>query len=311
MQDRSLGTTELEVTPVGFGTVELGMPYEVGLPPPPSTAASIALLRRAYEAGINYFDTAPVYGNSEELVGKAFSHLREKPILATKVTLKADAKGPHLAGAALRQHLETSVLNSLEKLELERIELLQIHSVEENFATEELLDIADDFCSRGLVRYWGATTYGKTAPMEALDYAEHFRVLQVAYNVLDRRMEKQVFPRSRQVGTGVVLRSAFLKGALSERVDRLPAHLAPLSKATRRVQQLAEGMGISLPELAFRFTAHNPYSSIALFGTASAVEMQANLEAFFAGPLPEEVQRELEPLSLDDTDLINPGTWGF
>ena len=81
----------------------------------------------------------------------------------------------------MRQHLEASITNSLKLLNLECLEVLQIHSVEDNFATEELLELTADFRKRGLVRYWGVTTYGETAPMEVLAWPEHFQILQVIY----------------------------------------------------------------------------------------------------------------------------------
>ena len=311
MQYRSFGSTDLEVSPIGLGTVELGIPYEIGLPPPPSEKDSIALLRQAYEAGINYIDTAPVYGNSEELVGKAFAALPDKPMLATKVTLQKERDEAALAGDELRQHLEASITNSLKLLNLECLEVLQIHSVEDNFATEELLELTADFRKRGLVRYWGVTTYGETAPMEVLAWPEHFQILQVAYNALDRRMEEEVFPRGRQVDVGLVLRSAFFKGVLSDRVRLLPDHLSGLIEAALKVEKVAKGLGISLPELAFRFNTYNPFSNIALFGTTSIAEMNTNIAAFRAGPLPQDVLDELKPLTLHDTSLLNPSTWGF
>tara|TARA_Y100000588_G_scaffold200334_1_gene214064 strand:+ start:648 stop:1586 length:939 start_codon:yes stop_codon:yes gene_type:complete len=312
MQYRKFGSTNLQVAPIGLGTVELGMPYEIGLPSPPSEKDSIALLRRAYEAGINYIDTAPVYGNSEELVGKAFADIADKPILATKVTLKEDqGKGAPLKGNNLRQHLETSITNSLKILHLDCLEVLQIHSVEDNFATEELLELTADFRHRGLVRHWGVTTYGETAPMEVLAWPEHFQMLQVAYNALDRRMETEVFPRCKQIGVGLVLRSAFFKGVLSDRARHLPDHLSELTQAALKVEKIATDAGLSLPELAFRFNAYNPFSNISLFGTTSALEMDANLDAFQAGPLSDDILDQLAPLVLHDSPLINPSTWGF
>ena len=113
LEHRRLGATDLHVSPIGLGTVQIGMPYGIGKPAPPPDEKCISLLHRACEAGINYIDTAAGYGRSEELVGKAFARFTPKPVVATKVTLRKNQQDPeNLRGAFLRKHIEESVLRS-------------------------------------------------------------------------------------------------------------------------------------------------------------------------------------------------------
>jgi len=311
MEYGCLGTTSLNVSRVGLGTVELGLPYEIGLPPPPEDAACIRLLRTAHEAGITYIDTAAAYGRSEELVGKAFAEVADKPILATKVGLKASREASPFTGDALRHHLEESVAASLKALFVERLDLLQIHSVDEACFTDELLECMSRLQERGLVHYWGASTYGEAAPVQALDHPDLLRSLQVAYSLLDRRMGERVLPRCEDLGVGRVLRSVFLKGVLSDRARHLPDHLDPLRDAALEAEKVAGDLGISLPEMALRFVVFSPCADITLFGTASVDEVTANLQAVEDGPLPSDALAALDSLQITDAELLNPSTWGF
>lgn len=311
MEYASLGNTSLEVSRVGLGTVELGLPYEIGLPPPPEDAECIRLLRMAHDAGITYIDTAATYGRSEELVGKAFAEVGDKPVLATKVALKASAEASLFTGDALRRHLDESTASSLRSLRVERLDLLQIHSIDEAFLTDELMESMSRLQERGLVLNWGASTYGEAAPMQALGHPELIRTLQVAYSLLDRRMGERVLPRCKDLRVGRVLRSVFLKGVLSDRARHLPGHLGGLRDAALEAEKVAGDLGISLTEMALRFAVFSPCADVTLFGTASVDEVQANLQAVENGPLPADALAALEGLQITDPELLNPSTWGF
>ena len=306
MQYRPLGTTDLLVSPLGVGTVQLGMAYGIGLPDPPSDVECIRLLRHALEAGINYFDTAPAYGRSEEIVGLAFAGVTPKPIIATKLTLVRPNDGAPLGGTDLRRQVEQSVRLSLEKLGLEIIDLLQIHNAEAPLVVPELLETMDDLSSRGLVRYWGATTYGESHSLDILSTPDHFRTLQVAYSLLDQRLEKRVFPRCQELGVGLVIRSAFLKGVLSHRAQDLPPSLSELRQEAMNAGNIARAAGMDLPALALRFAAFCPYAHTTLFGTTSIAETKANLATIDKGPLPPEVVAQLNSLRVDDEQLLGP-----
>ena len=310
LEHRRLGATDLHVSPIGLGTVQIGMPYGIGKPVPPADEECIGLLHRACEAGINYIDTAAGYGRSEELVGKAFARFIPRPVIATKVTLRRNQQDPeNLRGAILTKHIEESVLRSLKNLGCETLDLLQLHVASDSFIVSELLESMDDLSSRGLVRYWGASTYGLEAPMEALADPDRFYTLQVAYNILDRRQEDMVIPRCKEQGVGLVLRSVFFYGALSDRAYTLPDSLSGVRTPALRAAQVAASAGISLPALALRYAAFFPQPCIALCGTTSIEEIEGNIAAFEAGPLPGEIREDLDDLKLDDDFLLNPGNW--
>lgn len=307
-----LGATDLKVSALGLGTVELGMPYGLGLPAPPPDAECIALLHRALDLGITYFDTAAVYGRSEELLGRAFAALSTRPVIATKAIIRSARREIPLRGAALARHLEHSARQSLRRLGLEILDLLQIHAGSADSLTiGELFQVMDRLSARGLVRHWGATTYGEEAPLQALEHPQRFRTLQVAYNLLDRRLESRVFPACWEKGVGLVLRSIFLKGALSQRHSALPERLGPLREAARRAGEVAAALGISLSALALRYAAFAPQPHVTLCGTADVGELEADVQAFAAGPLPAAALEQLRAIRVEDETLLNPSNWGL
>jgi aryl-alcohol dehydrogenase-like predicted oxidoreductase len=303
-----LGSTDLRVSGLGLGTVELGMPYGIGKPSPPDVATCIRLLHEARDAGVTYFDTAAAYGRSEELVGRAFPGARDT-VLATKVDLR-DEGGRSLPAQGLSAAITDSVECSCGHFGVDTIDVLQLHSLDETGdLSAALLDAMGEQVEAGRVRYWGVSTYGQQAPRRVLARREAIDVLQVAYSVLDRSLEADVLPLCRDLQIGLVVRSVFLQGVLSHRRRQLPDHTAPLRQAADAAARVAEGVGIELPELALRFALYESGAHVTLVGTAAPEELQSNLKAANAGPLPEEAVAELRRIEIEDEHLLNPGTW--
>ena len=313
----NLGETDLEVSRVGLGTVEIGLPYGIGLPDPPPDDECIRLLRAALDLGVTYFDTAAGYGRSEELVGKAFSGMgASRPVIATKVKMRASVSGPQLEGAELSEHVCASVCESLASLRADSLDLVQVYVEEDTFLREEirtpLLEAIEFLTAKGQVRFWGATSYGPADARAVIGQGKPFQTIQVAYNLLDRTLEHQVLPDCREKGLGVVLRSVFLQGVLSHRTESYPSHMEPLKQAARKAAALAGEHGISLSECALRFAAFGPaQADVTLFGTFSETELKQNMTAVAKGPLHEDLIEQLAPLAMDRSDLLYPHTWGL
>lgn len=309
MELHSLGATDLQVTSLGLGTVQIGMPYGLGQPAPPSDGECIHLLQEAFAKGILFFDTAAAYGRSEELVGRAFAGSSKRPTIATKATIVHPQTSSPLRGETLKKHLEESVQRSLEKLQIEALDLLQIHNTEPSWLQDDLFETMENLVNRGWVRHWGASTYDIEAPLAVLNRGRTCSTLQVAYSLLDRRLEEEVLPACQQVEMGVIFRSVFLQGVLSERLHQLSPQLNPLREAALKAEKLAGEMGISLPDLALRYVAFSPFGDVALFGTTSADELRGNLAAFSAGPLPTDVIRNIAAIEVADPRLLSPANW--
>jgi aryl-alcohol dehydrogenase-like predicted oxidoreductase len=299
----------LRLSALGLGTVQLGMAYGWDQQPPPSDHRVISLIRRALELGINYIDTAAEYGRSESLVGRACAGLTRRPVIATKLSIREADSTRLLTGQALRQSVQQSLSQSLHRLGVDVLDLVQLHSLDTRFATPELLELLAQYNQRGWVRYWGVTTYGEEAPLDALDHPELICALQIPYSALDRRMERKVIPRAQAQGTGVILRSIFLQGVLSHRLDSLPASLNGLSPLAAPLLRLAEDASMTLAELALRFAAFASGAHSAIFGTANVSELEANVRAVEAGPLPPDLVAAVHTIEVADSALLNPGNW--
>lgn len=304
--------TDLQVSPLGLGTVELGLPYGIDSATPPSEEEAIRLLHWAHDHGVRFFDTAAGYGRSEELLGRAFGGHSDRPVVATKVGIADSATGGLLAGETLRKGLTESLRRSVRALRGEALDLVQVHAPAEGlFLTGELLETMDLAVDAGLVRHWGVSTYGLEQPADALKHPGTVRTVQIAANILDRGPIRTIFPACAAAGVGVIVRSVFLKGVLSERLEALPEPLGPLREAGARAREIARALGLTLPELALRYCASLGDAQVVLVGTASLQELTENLRAFAAGPLPEPVLAQIEDIEVEDQRLLNPGNWGI
>ena len=274
MNYRRLGRTNLQVSEISLGTVELGMDYGIpaqGAHRRPSGADAARLLNRALDLGINLIDTAQAYGESEVIVGQALKSRRDEYILATKI---GSLSWEGYSGTELRKRVEASIIESLRALQTDIIDLLYIHNATPELIQQgENVEIMERARQVGYARFIGTTTYGEAAPLAVLSDG-HFDCIQVAYNLLDRQFEERVLPLAKEKEVGVVIRSVLLKGALTYRYAHLPEELRELRAAVNRVNSLRDTQDTSLPELAYRFVLGHPVVSTALVGTGRVHELQ-------------------------------------
>lgn len=310
---RSLGATGLEVSTLGFGTVELGMdyglPHEGALPSAPSLDEGVALLLAAFAAGVDLVDTAPGYGRAEAVVGEALARWPgRKPVLATKVPCPDAAllaNGPAL-GAAMRGSLEAS----LRRLGVPCVDLVQVHNATEEALRSPAFGAAlDALIEGGLVGHLGASTYGPEAARAAIA-APWCETLQLAFNVLDQEPASTLIDEARDAGMGIIARSALLKGVLAADAASLPESLRPLAPSLARARAVAARHGEALPALALRFILSDPRVDTVLVGIDRPEYLDADVAAWRAPPLPPEEVAALRAVHVG-TSLTDPRTWGF
>ena len=308
MKRNRIGRTGLEVSAIGLGTVELGLDY--GAPgasgtAPPQEAEAARLLNYALDRGVDFIDTARLYGTSEEIIGRAIGHRRREFTLATKVFHFAPQG---LRGAALRERVFDSIHTSLRMLRTDCVDILKVHSAPRDVVVDdEFRDILEEARARGLARFLGASVYGE-AGMAALRTGR-YGCLQIAYNALDRSAESELIPLAAETGAGLIVRSVLLKGVLTSRYQSLPQALADLSAAAAAMDSLAREAGITLPELAYRYVLGNPGCAVALAGTARMEELEATLGYAEAGPLPPDLSARVSEIRVANPALVNPSTW--
>ncbi|HEX4051745.1 MAG TPA: aldo/keto reductase [Steroidobacteraceae bacterium] len=228
MQYRPLGRTGLLVSELCLGTMTFGgrgFWKVVGMLDLP---AATGLVERSLAAGVNFIDTADVYGEgeSERLLGLALRNLsvrREDVVIATKVRGRSGA-GPNDVGLT-RKHILASVQASLQRLQTDYIDLYQIHGYDPLTPLEETLRALDNLVSRGLVRYVGCSNLAAWQLMKALGRAEHenlarFESLQAYYSIASRDLERELVPLLQDQGVGLMVWSPLSGGLLSGKFTR-------------------------------------------------------------------------------------------
>lgn len=219
MKTRKLGNSNLEVSALGLGC--MGMSFGYG--PAADKQEMIALLRSAVERGVTFFDTAEVYGPfiNEELLGDALSPFRGQVVIATKFGFKLDPNGgPQWAGLDSRPaHIKQVAEASLQRLQVDAIDLLYQHRVDPEVPIEEVAGAVKDLIREGKVRHFGLSEAGVQTIRRA-HAVQPVTALQSEYSLWTRGPEADVLPTLQELGIGFVpyspLGRGFLTGQISE-----------------------------------------------------------------------------------------------
>jgi aryl-alcohol dehydrogenase-like predicted oxidoreductase len=305
MRYRRFGRTGFEVSQISLGTVEIGMDYGIASSRPDESEAA-RLLHRALDLGVNFIDTARVYGEAEAIIGRAIATRREEFVLVSKV-VSFDGEG--LTTDQLRTRVRDSVHESLRLLRTDFIDILMIHSAPLPVIQRgDVLSVLQELKREGSIRSIGASVYGEETALAAID-AGGYDCLQIAFNVLDRRLEERLFAAAHKADVGLVARSVLLKGALTERYRHLPQSLSDLKAVVERISQLAGGGTAGLPELAYRYALSQPWLQSALVGAGSIAELEAAVRFEEMGPLSPEMICGVRDVPIPDPFYLNPGNW--
>lgn len=218
MQTRKLGKDGPELTVIGFGAWAIGGPWQFGWGKV-DDAESIEAIKAAYESGINWIDTAAVYGfgHSEEVVGKAVDGFRDKIFIATKCGLVNDGTGTALNNLQ-PQSIRNEIEASLRRLKTDYVDLYQIHKPDPNVAVEESWETMMRIKEEGKARFIGVSTYD-VSMMERCVKVYPVQSLQPSYSMVKRDAEIENLPYCFQNAIGVVAYSPMQAGLLTGKFD--------------------------------------------------------------------------------------------
>ena len=301
MNYRTLGKTGLQVSELAMGGLFVA-----------SFAAereeARRAVRRALELGVNYVDTAPSYHNSEEVLGYALDGVTQPYLLSTKLGGRPQPFNPQ-DKAALRRSVE----ESLRLLRRDTIDILMIHEPDrpgqydwftdhQNFYGP-VCDLLDELKAEGIIRFTGLG--GTTAyEMPHIIATGRYDVVLTAFNysLLWQEALIEVIPAAKKQGMGIIIGSPLQQGALARRYDDEINHGARWLSSPRCAQYKAlyaflDEIGMSLPELALRFVISNPDISTVLMGARSVAEVEANVRAVEAGPLPADILARIREIA--------------
>ena len=205
--------------------------------------------------------------------------------------------------------MSTSIDNSLRALRRETLDIVQIHNATVPVLQDgSMLACLEKAREQGKVRHIGASVYGEEAALAALETGK-IEVLQIAVSLLDQRMRYRVIPKAKEMGVGILTRSALLKGALTEKARWLPRDLEELTAASQRAQISLGASWQTLPALALRFCVSLDGVHSVLSGIRTRAELRDCVRALEDGPLAPELLERANSLALDDERLLNPTNW--
>ena len=293
MEYRRLGSSGLRVSEIGLGSNNFGWRID--------EQTSIGVINHAVDMGVNFIDTADVYGRgqSEEFVGKAVKDKRSQVIIATKFASPM-GEGPNDRGGS-RYYIVKAVEASLRRLQTEYIDLYQMHRADPATPIEETLRALDDLVRAGKVRYIGCSNFAAWQLCEALwtsevNNLESFVTVQPQYNLLNRSIEQELAPCCQAYGVGVIpyspLASGFLTGKY-RRGEEVPAGTRLGSNPAMQSRVLTDGnfdmlakleafaaeRGHSMGELAIAWLLSRPWLSTVIAGATKIEQVSANVAA--------------------------------
>ncbi|QDV49516.1 aldo/keto reductase [Gimesia fumaroli] len=216
MQKQKLGKSNLEVSALGLGCMGLSFGYGE----PVEEQAGISLIRTAVDLGINFFDTAEVYGafTNEELVGKALAPVRDQVVIATKFGFAIDEQGVQTGLDSRPEHIKDVVEASLKRLQTDHIDLLYQHRVDPNVPIEDVAGTVKELIQAGKVKHFGLSEAGVDVIRRA-HTVQPVTALQSEYSLWWREPEGVIFPTLEELGIGFVPFSPLGKGFLTGKID--------------------------------------------------------------------------------------------
>ncbi|MBL1200374.1 MAG: aldo/keto reductase [Nostoc sp. GBBB01] len=297
MQTKQLGNSELQITPIGFGAWAIGgggWTFGWGAQ---DDEESIAAINRALDLGVNWIDTAAVYGlgHSEEIVAKALKGRSHRPYIFTKCSLIWDEKGK-ISNSLKADSIQREVEASLRRLDVETIDLYQIHwpnpdpEIEEGWTT--LAKLKDE----GKVRYIGVSNFNVQQLQRAQKIAP-VTSLQPPYSLVKRDVEKEILPFCKENNIGVIVYSPMQSGLLTgkitpERVANFPdddwrknntefqePRLSRNLKLVEILRHIGEKHGRSPGEVAIAWTLNNPALTGAIVGARNPQQVEGIIGA--------------------------------
>ncbi len=318
MQYRALGRTGFEVSSISFGAWAIG-----GTWGKVDDDESLRTLHRALDLGVNFFDTADVYGDghSERLLARLRRERRDPFWVATKIGRRSD---PHTAQSYTRENLTAYVERCLTNLGVSALDLLQIHCPPTDvFYMPEVFGVLDDLVRAGKVRHYGASVERVEEGLKALEYPA-LQSLQIVFNILRQRPLEQLLPRALERKVGVLARLPLSSGMLTGKLSRATQFQADDHRSFNRegaafskgetfsgfdydkslavvekLRKLAPA-GMSLPELALRFIASFPAITCSIPGARRPEQVEQNVKAGEKGALEPQLVQALAALYESD-----------
>lgn len=308
MKKRMLGRTGLSISEIAFGGVEIGMPYGLGAHEMPDEASAIQLLQKAVESGINFFDTARHYGESERLMGEAFQGIRDQVVLATKCVHLKDEEGNIPVYSELKDIIEKSLDLSLKNLKTDYIDLFMVHYADMDILqNEDVVRVFSEIQDEGHVKNIGVSVYKVEETAKAIQ-SGIWDAVQLPFNLMDQS-HGNCFQDASEKGVGIIVRSVLMRGMLTERKFKMHEALKEVDNHLEAYRTIAETHFRNFPEYATKFALKHPQVSSVLIGIDKEAYLYASIQNLEDKEFPAELFEESKQMKYPDPSFLNLAEW--
>ena len=301
----------LKISKLSLGTAQLGFDYGIAnVSGKPNLDKSFEILKTAINAGINCFDTAPSYGNSEEIIGSFVNNKIDwvSPIVCTK--LKVDFEdGADLI--EIYQHVKKNIEESMRKLQINKIPILLLHSASnmtdnDGLILQTLIRLKDE----GMVDKMGVSVYSPEDVKIAIG-VEELDAIQIPINIFDHRLIDCGLLKSLEQHDFIVFaRSIFLQGLFFLNPENLPVNLKLAREPLITLRKLSQKYEIDIAEMAVAFVRDLPEISSLVIGAETSTQVLDNCDLIECPKLSEELRNEIIDVFSDLPEkIINPSLW--
>jgi uncharacterized protein len=294
-----------------LGTVQLGMEYGVNNKTgKPSREEAFSILDTAFENGINTFDTAYAYGDSEDVIGAWLKESKYKDEASIISKMKPHSINDYKDGEKSYEVVRKEIEKSLKRLGIEKLKGYLFHSPHYIYLSH-MVEGMRKVKEEGMVENIGVSIYDEAEALQAAELAVDY--IQVPYNIFDQRLDKTEFWNvAKKNKVTVFARSPFLQGLLLMKSETIPAHLSHATKLVKEFEQISEKANISRKALALLFSYNHPHADHIVFGVDTIDQLKEDMD-IVKNP-PEGVETVLEDLKTRFQDIprsiVLPSLWG-
>lgn len=302
------------ISKITLGTAQLGFNYGIAnVNGKPDFNKSIEILNYSWQNEINTFDTSPLYGNSEKLIGsfissKSIDNLENLIIISKLPRIQLEDK---LTFDNLYMHIKNQIFQSIKNLQIKRIPIYLIHHTPDiNIKNGLIIDCLTQIKSDGLIDKFGISAYNPEEVKTSLKFKD-INVIQIPINIFDQRLIRNgLLKELKKRGYIIFARSIYLQGLFFISPEKLPKNLKIAKEPLLKLQTIIKEYDIDIDKLTFLFVRDLPEISSLVIGTEKVKQVERNIKILKEQPLLNDIRnRIMEEFSEISERIINPSLW--